>query len=304
MATRHKLTSALGHGGQDLPQPLLASLESSLGYDFSQVRIHAGDRAARLARVLNARAFTAGRDVVFGAGEYAPETAGGRRLLAHELSHVIQQSQGPTGTPAVQCDNDDDKEQGRKKPRVKGGEKTKEKPKWTRKLRSGPRLLDGRNPSYDITFDHILPTTPKGVTQVWQMVEIEKHILTGECQEETENEFRVDIVNIDSQSKIKDQWGWIRRDDPCFALELDNATIGFDDQQSGFIEQTNIPVSESDAKDLVSKMAEPKGTYSGVYSFAKSKNCPDCSKLSELRKQHKAPNGEVLEISGLGRWKS
>ncbi len=139
---------------------------------------------------------------------------------------------------------------------------------------------------------------------MWQMVEIEKRILTGECEEETENEFRVDIVSIGNKAKIKDQWGWIRRDDPCFAMEVNKATIGFDDQQSGFSVQTNVAVSEADAKDLLSKMVEPKGTYSGIYTFAKSKNCPDCPELSELKKQHNVPNGEVLEISGLGKWKS
>lgn len=62
------------------------------GYDFSHVRVHTGARAALAARAVNALAYTVGRDIVFGAGQYAPGTSGGRRLLAHELTHVVQQT--------------------------------------------------------------------------------------------------------------------------------------------------------------------------------------------------------------------
>jgi hypothetical protein len=58
------------------------------------VRVHAGGEAAEAARSVNALAFTTGRDVVFAAGQFAPETQGGRWLLAHELTHVVQQGQG------------------------------------------------------------------------------------------------------------------------------------------------------------------------------------------------------------------
>jgi outer membrane biosynthesis protein TonB len=57
-----------------------------------QTRVHSNPEAAQMARALNAKAFTTGRDVVFGAGQYAPFTNSGRRLLAHELVHVVQQS--------------------------------------------------------------------------------------------------------------------------------------------------------------------------------------------------------------------
>jgi len=67
-------------------------------YDFSRVRVHTDDAAAESARALHARAFTVGERIVFGAGELAPGAPDGQRLLAHELTHVIQQS-GP-GAPA------------------------------------------------------------------------------------------------------------------------------------------------------------------------------------------------------------
>ena len=89
-------------GGQPLPEPTRAFFESRFGYDFSQVRVHTDAKAADTARAVNARAFTRGHDVVFGAGQYAPGTTAGQRLLAHELTHVVQQSGGLGGTRPVQ----------------------------------------------------------------------------------------------------------------------------------------------------------------------------------------------------------
>ena len=65
------------------------------GHDFGRIRIHADARAAEAAESLNARAFTIGSDVYFGAGEYRPETEPGQRLLTHELAHVVQQARTP-----------------------------------------------------------------------------------------------------------------------------------------------------------------------------------------------------------------
>jgi HEAT repeat protein len=81
----------LSGGGSSLPEPSRAFFESRFGHDFAAVRIHADSRSAELARSVDARAFTLGRDIVFGAGEYSPGTGEGARLLAHELTHVVQQ---------------------------------------------------------------------------------------------------------------------------------------------------------------------------------------------------------------------
>ena len=83
--------SATAHGGQALPSGLRAYFEPRFGVDFARVRIHTDGAAANAARSVQARAYTLGRDVVFGAGEYAPASAEGRRLIAHELAHVVQQ---------------------------------------------------------------------------------------------------------------------------------------------------------------------------------------------------------------------
>lgn len=77
--------------GAPLQAATRSYMESRLGYDFGSVRVHADQRAATAARSVRARAFTVGRDVVFGAGQYAPDSHAGRRLLAHELTHVVQQ---------------------------------------------------------------------------------------------------------------------------------------------------------------------------------------------------------------------
>lgn len=77
--------------GQSLDSETRAFMEPRFGHDFSQVRIHTDDQAAESARAVNAQAYTVGSDVVFGQGQYTPETQEGRGLLAHELTHVVQQ---------------------------------------------------------------------------------------------------------------------------------------------------------------------------------------------------------------------
>lgn len=84
------LARARGQGAP-LPAATRAFMESRFAHDFSQVRIHADERAAEMARSIHARAFTRAHDVFFDAGEYQPETPAGRRLIAHELAHTVQQ---------------------------------------------------------------------------------------------------------------------------------------------------------------------------------------------------------------------
>lgn len=82
---------SLRGGGSRLDEDVRSFFEPRFGRDFSDVRVHTGGRADAVARAVNATAFTLGRDVVFRSGAYQPGTAGGRRLLAHELTHVVQQ---------------------------------------------------------------------------------------------------------------------------------------------------------------------------------------------------------------------
>lgn len=87
-------------GGRPLPGPVRSFFEPRFGADLGGVRIHDGPEADRLNRRLDARAFTLGTDVYFGAGQYRPGTDAGDRLLAHELTHVIQQTGGGGDRPA------------------------------------------------------------------------------------------------------------------------------------------------------------------------------------------------------------
>jgi len=86
--------SQLGEG-KPLAEPEKAFFGSRLRHDFSNVRVHSDARAAESARAINAVAYTVGQNIVFNARRYAPQTPEGRRLLAHELAHVVQQSTAP-----------------------------------------------------------------------------------------------------------------------------------------------------------------------------------------------------------------
>jgi hypothetical protein len=81
-------------GGRPMDGGTRERMESSFGADFSGVRVHTGAAADRLNGELSARAFTTGSDIFFRSGEYEPSRASGRELLAHELTHVVQQGGG------------------------------------------------------------------------------------------------------------------------------------------------------------------------------------------------------------------
>ncbi|MDB5034896.1 MAG: hypothetical protein JWQ98_2137 [Chlorobi bacterium] len=89
-----ELKNGTRSGGRSLEPDIATDFGDRLGHDFSGVRIHSDDAAATSARAMSARAYTVGTDIVFGAGEWTPGTSDGRRLLAHELVHVVQQSRG------------------------------------------------------------------------------------------------------------------------------------------------------------------------------------------------------------------
>lgn len=102
------IESVLAAAGAPLKPALRKDMGQRFGHDFSQVRIHTGSVAEQSARDINANAYTAGNNIVFAAGQFSPETNSGKRLLAHELAHVVQQGEniirrdmpkGPFGRP-------------------------------------------------------------------------------------------------------------------------------------------------------------------------------------------------------------
>ena len=86
--------SALARSGSPLEPALRKDMEQRFGHDFSRVRVHFDAQAHQSAWDVNAHAYTVGNDIVFGEGRYLPATQKGRRLLAHELTHVLQQGRG------------------------------------------------------------------------------------------------------------------------------------------------------------------------------------------------------------------
>jgi len=85
-------------GGRPLPDSVRSFMETRIGANFGAVRLHTDNSAVQMSRDLKAQAFTHGNDIYFGAGKYSPESSDGKRLLAHELTHVVQQ----TGAKKIQ----------------------------------------------------------------------------------------------------------------------------------------------------------------------------------------------------------
>jgi Domain of unknown function (DUF4157) len=91
--------AASSGGGRPLDGNLARRLERNSGDLMADVRVHTDGHAAALARAVSARAFTVGRDIYFGAGEYNPGSSAGTELIAHEVAHVIQQRGAPQNGP-------------------------------------------------------------------------------------------------------------------------------------------------------------------------------------------------------------
>lgn len=98
----HIIRQVLRSSGQPIDAETRAFMEPRFDHDFSRVRVHTNSQAADSARAVNAMAYTVGQDVVFASGQYAPASVEGKRLLAHELSHVVQQER--TGDGAGEAD--------------------------------------------------------------------------------------------------------------------------------------------------------------------------------------------------------
>jgi hypothetical protein len=96
--------SAARGRGSELDAPVRERVGEALNDPLTDVRVHADERADALARSVSARAFTTGQDIFFAHGEYRPQTASGDALLAHELTHVVQQRGSPTTGPLTVTD--------------------------------------------------------------------------------------------------------------------------------------------------------------------------------------------------------
>lgn len=102
-----RISSLIRSPGRALDDKTRASFEPRFGHDFSKVRVHTGPRANDSARSLRAQAYTVGQNIVFREGKFAPRTAEGRQLLAHELTHVVQQTSSLHFSKAVSSPGDE-----------------------------------------------------------------------------------------------------------------------------------------------------------------------------------------------------
>jgi dolichol kinase len=100
-STLSRQLSATQSGGAPLPETTRTHMETQFGSDFSQVRVHTDNSAIQMSQSLNAQAFTRGSNIYFGSGRYNPGSGSGQRLLAHELTHVVQQGGGRRNSSTV-----------------------------------------------------------------------------------------------------------------------------------------------------------------------------------------------------------
>lgn len=104
-AHRLQTSTASTESGSPLPAAVRAFMEPRLGADLGAVRVHTGSQAAQLNRQVNARAFTVGNHIYFGEGRYRPESAEGMELIAHELTHTVQQQSAPVRVQRLGLDD-------------------------------------------------------------------------------------------------------------------------------------------------------------------------------------------------------
>jgi hypothetical protein len=102
--TTSRTIQAMRSGGQPLPKSLRNYLEPRFGHEFSQVRLHTDDRAIQASKEIGAKAFTLGKHIAFGERQFQPHSKEGKRLIAHELTHVVQQNSvsGLSQIPTIQ----------------------------------------------------------------------------------------------------------------------------------------------------------------------------------------------------------
>lgn len=127
--------------GQPLPDSVRAFFEPRFGCNFGRVRVHTNGQAQALARTLQAQGFTHGRHIIYGSGKFNPETREGKQLLAHELTHVVQQSRPSPSAGVIQRTIGDDHDL--TSPRFKGDpdlEAAYDDEKYLRRGDSGPAV--------------------------------------------------------------------------------------------------------------------------------------------------------------------
>jgi hypothetical protein len=140
-------------------------MELRFGHDFSQVRVHTDAKAAASARAVHALAYAVGRDVVFGAGQYVPGTSEGRRLLAHELTHVVQGHGAVASLDKLEIGPSDTDEE--RAAEVRGDAAERSGPGTISIPAQGPTMLLQRQQKRPIPTVDIPPDEPSPAELIW-----------------------------------------------------------------------------------------------------------------------------------------
>jgi Domain of unknown function (DUF4157) len=196
-------------GGQSLDTGLQRSMGQAMGANFSRVRVHTDDRADQLNRSIQARAFTTGQNVFFRQGAYQPGSRGGQELLAHELTHVVQQSGGAVQRAPQQIQ------------KAEEGKKTETEA--TRMWRRVKRFLMGKKlPASTYRWE---PLSPELVSQhgipprkKQGSVSLKEHV-TGASEVDQK------MVKFDSQWISTGAWGMLKKLDPTMAHQVLERTL-------------------------------------------------------------------------------
>lgn len=139
-------------GGQPMPTALRSQMESGFEADFSGVRLHTGSAAEAMSNDLRAKSFTYGNDIYFNRGQYSPDTTAGQHLIAHELTHVVQQSGKVGRIPIDGCYHPNFTEEQRLKERLNEAESRMKKfilePQWIKEKVLGNDLFEKLKRNY------------------------------------------------------------------------------------------------------------------------------------------------------------
>ncbi len=238
--TQPALTSGVGDALHDPGRPLdvrtRVYMESRFGVDFRNVRIHTGDHAAQSARQINARAYTVGSDVVFSSGTYAPDNASGRKLLAHELTHVVQQSPGAARKAAGVSASP------RRVQRSEGG--------WTGRLLAKVRSLPG--------YDLFCTIIGKDIT-TWQDKPSAKEDILREFVKMIDGQEAYDRLTK-AAGAIDKAWEWLKNELTARHLTLSDF--------KALIDQAKDSLSLSDLTHFEEAVERIKGMFRPAYESA------------------------------------
>jgi hypothetical protein len=316
--------------GRPLDESTRQLMEPRFGHDFGRVRVHTDERAARSARAVHARAYTVGPDVVFGAGQFAPGTAAGRRLLAHELTHTIQQGGGlhpavlqraelveddPEVEP-MECEADesefgDDEAPGEGDLAADAGQLDEPLamalpapddggPKGKKKRKRGPKQNSTAKTIADCIKDFDKRNqegVPRGVPESVRCVtryRIDQEEVGAGSQPEVANQVTNQVFNLtDSACSYFVRWDMDNVPDQMIISDADSGALIWD---SGWIRRSGSRPLPSPANIRIRVIPNPSGQRT-VYSYNILKICGDVKKITTCYWMGVIPIGRRVEHS-------